>query len=60
MRMPKCPSRVWRPNLVSKPQDAGPLRQARVLEPLALLWVSLAYVQGLGREFAFQIIKRAP
>jgi 8-hydroxy-5-deazaflavin:NADPH oxidoreductase len=24
-------------------QDAGPLRQARVLEPLALLWVSLAY-----------------
>jgi len=41
-------------------QDAGPLKQARVLEPLALLWVSLAYVQGLGREFAFQIIKRAP
>jgi predicted dinucleotide-binding enzyme len=41
-------------------QDAGPLKQARVLEPLALLWVSLAFVQGLGREFAFQIIKRAP
>ncbi len=41
-------------------QDAGPLRQARLLEPLALLWISLAYAQGLGREFAFQIIKRAP
>jgi 8-hydroxy-5-deazaflavin:NADPH oxidoreductase len=41
-------------------QDAGPLKQARALEPLALLGVSLAYVQSLGREFAFQIIKRAP
>ena len=41
-------------------QDAGPLRQARVLEPVALLWVSLAYAQGLGREFAFQIVKRVP
>jgi predicted dinucleotide-binding enzyme len=41
-------------------QDAGPLKQARVLEPLGLLWVSLAYVQGLGPEFAFQIVKRAP
>lgn len=41
-------------------QDAGPLKQARVLEPLALLWISLAYTQGLGREFAFQIIKRVP
>jgi len=40
--------------------DAGPLRQARVLEPLALLWVSLAFAQGLGREFAFQIVKRVP
>ena len=40
-------------------RDAGPLRQSRVLEPLALLWVSLAYAQGYGREFAFQIIKRA-
>jgi predicted dinucleotide-binding enzyme len=39
-------------------RDAGPLRQSRVLEPLALLWVSLAYAQGYGREFAFQIIKR--
>jgi predicted dinucleotide-binding enzyme len=41
-------------------QDAGPLRQARVLEPFALLWVSLAYAQGLGPEFAFQIMKRTP
>jgi predicted dinucleotide-binding enzyme len=37
-------------------QDSGPLRQARLLEPFALLWISLAYGQGYGREFAFQLI----
>jgi predicted dinucleotide-binding enzyme len=40
------------------PVDAGPLSNARVLEPLAMLWVWLAYPGGLGREFAFQIVKR--
>jgi len=40
------------------PVDAGPLSNSRVLEPLALLWVWLAYPGGLGREFAFQIVKR--
>lgn len=39
-------------------QDAGPLTQARLLEPLALLWVSLAFTRGYGREFAFRIIRR--
>lgn len=38
--------------------DAGPLTQARVLEPLALLWISLALVQGYGRNIAFQLMKR--
>jgi len=38
--------------------DAGPLSQARVLESFALLWVSLAFAQGLGGEFAFQLIRR--
>lgn len=38
--------------------DAGPLTQARLLEPLAMLWISLAVHQGLGREFAFQLMKR--
>jgi predicted dinucleotide-binding enzyme len=37
--------------------DAGPLANARLLEPLAMLWVWLAF-HGLGRDFAFQIIKR--
>jgi predicted dinucleotide-binding enzyme len=40
------------------PQDAGPLRQARLLEPFALLWISLAYGQGYGRDFAFQLLRR--
>jgi predicted dinucleotide-binding enzyme len=41
-----------------EPVDAGPLTQARLLEPLALLWISLAYRQGLGREFAFRLVHR--
>jgi hypothetical protein len=38
--------------------DAGPLTQARALEPFALLWVSLAYAQGLGRDIAFKLLRR--
>ncbi len=38
--------------------DAGPLRQARLLEPFALLWISLAYPQGYGREIAFKLLRR--
>jgi predicted dinucleotide-binding enzyme len=38
--------------------DAGPLTQARLLEPFALLWVSLAYQAGFGREIAFQFMRR--
>ena len=40
------------------PVDAGPLTNSRQLEPLALLWIWLAIRGGLGREFAFQIVKR--
>src|SRR5262249_17133055 len=32
-----------------EPIDAGPLARARLLEPLALLWIQLAIGQGLGR-----------
>jgi NADPH-dependent F420 reductase len=41
-----------------EPQDAGPLTQARLLEAFALLWITLAFKQGLGREIAFQFMKR--
>jgi predicted dinucleotide-binding enzyme len=38
--------------------DAGPLTHARLLEPFALLWISLAFKAGLGREFAFKLLRR--
>ena len=38
--------------------DTGALQTARYLEPLAMLWIHLAYKQGFGREFAFKILKR--
>jgi 8-hydroxy-5-deazaflavin:NADPH oxidoreductase len=41
-----------------EPIDAGPLVQARTLEPLALLWISLAIKQGLGFEFAYKLLRR--
>jgi predicted dinucleotide-binding enzyme len=41
-----------------EPIDAGPLTSARTLEPAALLWITLALKQGLGREFAFQLLRR--
>jgi len=38
--------------------DVGPLETARLIEPLALLWIRLAVVQGLGRNMAFKIVQR--
>jgi predicted dinucleotide-binding enzyme len=38
--------------------DAGPLRNARVLEAHAMLWIELALKRGLGRDFAFAILRR--
>ena len=38
--------------------DAGPLKQARLLEPFALLWISLALKSGLGREIGFSLLRR--
>jgi 8-hydroxy-5-deazaflavin:NADPH oxidoreductase len=39
--------------------DAGGLKVARLLEPLAMLWIHLAMAQGLGREIAFALLRRA-
>ncbi|MGB6944439.1 MAG: NADPH-dependent F420 reductase [Bryobacteraceae bacterium] len=44
--------------LVFEAVDAGPLSQARLLEPFALLWISMALKQGLGPDFAFELIRR--
>jgi predicted dinucleotide-binding enzyme len=38
--------------------DAGPLASARLLENFALLWIAAAYRMGIGREFAFSLIRR--
>jgi predicted dinucleotide-binding enzyme len=38
--------------------DAGPLMAARYLEPFAMTWIHLALRQGLGRDFAFALLRR--
>ncbi len=42
-----------------RPRDAGPLRNAGLLESLAVLWIHLATVGGVGREFGFRIEGRS-
>jgi 8-hydroxy-5-deazaflavin:NADPH oxidoreductase len=38
--------------------DAGPLRNARLLEPLAMLWIDQALQRGRGTDFAFALVRR--
>jgi len=38
--------------------DAGPLKAARLLEPLAMFWIKQAYAQKFGPAFAFSVIRR--
>ena len=38
--------------------DAGPLQNARLLEPFAMLWIQLAFRLGQGRGFAFGLLRR--
>jgi NADPH-dependent F420 reductase len=40
------------------PVDAGPLENARYLEPLAELVIQLAYKQGLGPRFGLALLRR--
>jgi predicted dinucleotide-binding enzyme len=40
------------------PVDAGSLTGSRYLEPLAMLYIHLAFKQGLGSNCAFKIMKR--
>jgi 8-hydroxy-5-deazaflavin:NADPH oxidoreductase len=41
-----------------EPYDLGPLTEARLLEPLALVWIHLAVAQGMGTGFAFRLMRR--
>jgi 8-hydroxy-5-deazaflavin:NADPH oxidoreductase len=38
--------------------DVGKLTQARLLEPWAMLWISLAFGGKVGRDFGFALLKR--
>lgn len=40
------------------PVDVGPLRNARLLEPLAMLWIDLAVNQKQGANHAFKLLRR--
>ncbi len=40
------------------PVDVGPLRNARLLEPLAMLWIDLAINQRQGVNHAFKLLRR--
>ncbi len=38
--------------------DVGPLINARLIEPLGMLWIELAYKQGMGTDIAFKLLRR--
>lgn len=40
------------------PVDAGPLAQARQLEAMAWLWITMALKYGQGRDIAFALLRR--
>ncbi len=39
-------------------QEVGPLAASAWLESVAMVWITLAYARGLGRDFAFRLMKR--
>lgn len=41
------------------PVDAGPIKHARYLEPLAVLWMQLAFHMHHGTDVAFKLIGRS-
>lgn len=38
--------------------DTGTLMTARYLEPMAMLWIHLAFARGHGEDFAFKMLQR--
>src|SRR5262249_51769867 len=41
-----------------EPVDAGGLASARLLEPLAMMWIHLCFGMGLGTGIAFRLMRR--
>jgi NADPH-dependent F420 reductase len=40
------------------PVDCGPIKHARYLEPLAVLWMQLAFTMHNGTDVAFKLLRR--
>jgi predicted dinucleotide-binding enzyme len=40
-----------------EPLDAGALRQSRLLEPFAMVWINQSLFRGLGRDWAFGALR---
>ncbi len=40
------------------PVDVGPLHYALYLEAMAVLWISMAFLQGMGTDFTFTLLRR--
>jgi len=38
-------------------EPVGALPVARLLEPLAMLWITLAFKQGMGVDFGFRLAR---
>lgn len=38
--------------------DAGPLRNARLLEPFGMVWIDQALNRGMGVDFAFAVVRK--
>jgi hypothetical protein len=41
-----------------EPVDVGPLKSARMLEALAMLWMDLKINQGFPGDFGFKLLRR--
>lgn len=41
------------------PEDGGPLKTARLLEPMAMLWIDQVYRRGAARDCAFALLRRS-
>jgi NADPH-dependent F420 reductase len=41
-----------------EPIDVGPLRSARYLEAVAMLWIEMAVFRGFGTNFGFRLVRR--
>jgi predicted dinucleotide-binding enzyme len=41
------------------PEEGGPLKTARLLEPMAMLWIDHVYRRGAPRDCAFALLRRS-